>query len=354
MPSPPKKTPSDPELEFGIGDDEESLPTGKFTPVRPGKPTPRHQPRVRPDQPTMPAPGEKSPSQPGSSAGLPHGVVRAPARKPSSPKVPEQRITAPAPPTGRSPEPPPDEQLFGTPLSDRPTQEVPAGPRKVGKGKIAPLPPKLPTLGPEPEFSFGIEDPPMAKRSEPPRKAKVSQNDLSWDLQPSQRPGADGESDARPTPVPLALEPQRGDAHSLVERASVPPVLSPTDPSRELDERFALGDFSGALVIAESILAENAHDADAQRIAGECRSKLQAMYTGRLGSLEQVPVMAVPRAELKWLSLDHRAGFVLSLVDGTSTMENIIDVAGMPALEVLRTLYELVVQRVIEFKSPRR
>ena len=34
----------------------------------------------------------------------------------------------------------------------------------------------------------------------------------------------------------------------------------------------------------------------------------------RIGPLDRVPVVMVPRDQLRWLSIDHRAGFVLSLV----------------------------------------
>jgi len=40
--------------------------------------------------------------------------------------------------------------------------------------------------------------------------------------------------------------------------------------------------------------------------------------------------------------MDHRAGFVLSLVDGVSGVEAILDVCGMPRAEGLRILQELI------------
>ncbi len=44
------------------------------------------------------------------------------------------------------------------------------------------------------------------------------------------------------------------------------------------------------------------------------------------------------------LSLDHRAGFIVSLVDGRTTVEDIIDMSGQPSAEVLRVLEELFAQ----------
>jgi hypothetical protein len=71
------------------------------------------------------------------------------------------------------------------------------------------------------------------------------------------------------------------------------------------------------------------------------------MYAARLGPLSRRPSVLVARAQLRWLSLDHRAGFVLSLIDGTSTLDMILDLSGMPRLDALRILLELVQQKVV-------
>ena len=130
-------------------------------------------------------------------------------------------------------------------------------------------------------------------------------------------------------------------------------VLTPPSTRREMIDRYELGDFTGALSLAETLLEIDRTDSEARRIADTSRTKLRAIYVGRLGALDQVPVMMIPHAELRWLALDHRAGFVLSLVDGTSSIEEIIDVSTMPQLEVLRTLYNLLSQNVISLRRPR-
>ncbi len=129
--------------------------------------------------------------------------------------------------------------------------------------------------------------------------------------------------------------------------------IAPAEPSRrgdplaELRERYALGDFSGALTIAEGILEDDKDNGDAQRYAESCRDVLKQMYAARLGSLQQVPVVAIPAEQLRWLTLDHRSGFLLSHVDGVSTLEEILDVSGMNHLEAMRIIYELLQQKVI-------
>jgi hypothetical protein len=122
---------------------------------------------------------------------------------------------------------------------------------------------------------------------------------------------------------------------------------SPSTSVPDMQDRYAVGDFTGALVVAESILDINPDDEDAKRYAQSCREVLTQMYAARIGPMDQVAVVAVPPDQITWLSLDHRAGFLLSLVDGVSSIEEILDISGMTRLDALRIMYTLVQQNVI-------
>ncbi len=173
---------------------------------------------------------------------------------------------------------------------------------------------------------------------------------------------ADGAADdlsLEPAPEPSeALDLVAREAERETPIAPMPPPPPPpaassgrnVDPLQEMRERFSLGDYSGALVVAESILEDDPDHAEALQCEASCRQVLEQMYTTRIGSLERVPFVAVPQEQLRWLSLDHRAGFVLSHVDGNCSLEQILDVSGMPPLDALRILYELLQQRVIGFR----
>ena len=117
---------------------------------------------------------------------------------------------------------------------------------------------------------------------------------------------------------------------------------SALDLVAEMAERYALDDFTGALRIAELVLGRDPDHPDARRIAGESRRRLEHLYTSRLGGLARVPRVALPDADLRWLGLDHRAGFLLSRVDGQNTVDELVDISGMPKLEALKTLVELL------------
>jgi hypothetical protein len=131
------------------------------------------------------------------------------------------------------------------------------------------------------------------------------------------------------------------------------PVISEStieDPLGEMRQRFALGDYGGSLELAEVILAGDPSNVDAAECGEDCRTLLESRLVSALGSLDQVPMVSVPRSQLLGLSLDHRAGFVLSLVDGSSTLEMILDVCGMPRLDGLQIVQELVRQKIVAFR----
>ncbi len=125
---------------------------------------------------------------------------------------------------------------------------------------------------------------------------------------------------------------------------------SPEETILEMRDRFSLGDYTGALVLAEGLLEDLPNNVQVKECAENCRQVLRQMYTARIGPLDRVPVVTVAHDQLRWLSIDHRAGFVLSHIDGVSSLEMILDVSGMPLLDALRILCELAQQRIISFR----
>lgn len=142
----------------------------------------------------------------------------------------------------------------------------------------------------------------------------------------------------------------RGDYDDIVDAPAASVNVEAEPSAREMNDRISLGDYSGALDIAEKLLAIDPSDVGVRACAETCRSVLRQMYSARLGPLDRVPVVMVPRDQFRWLSIDHRAGFVLSLIDGVSTLEMLLDVSGMPELDALRILSDLAQQRIISFR----
>ncbi len=57
--------------------------------------------------------------------------------------------------------------------------------------------------------------------------------------------------------------------------------------------------------------------------------------------LSLVPRIVLSRAELNASDLDHREYFLLSMMDGATTVETILDICGMPSEEALGLLESL-------------
>jgi hypothetical protein len=74
---------------------------------------------------------------------------------------------------------------------------------------------------------------------------------------------------------------------------------------------------------------------------------LQTLYEFRIGPLEAVPRLAVGPDQIVELHLDHRAGFVLSQIDGALSFEDLFSLSGMSRLDTSRILSQLLEQKVI-------
>ncbi|MGB5809322.1 MAG: hypothetical protein WBG86_02255 [Polyangiales bacterium] len=166
---------------------------------------------------------------------------------------------------------------------------------------------------------------------------------------PTNRPSGDAwaiDRDRRSLPPPPPSQ-----THS----PSQPPPSSSTAPSAsreevhlEIADRFALGDYAAALTAAELQLGREPDDEEALRYAQNSRARLEARYATRIGSLDNIFNASVPRAKMKWLGLDPQAAFLLSLVDGQTTVDEVLDICQMGRLEALRVFTELIDAKAIE------
>jgi hypothetical protein len=62
------------------------------------------------------------------------------------------------------------------------------------------------------------------------------------------------------------------------------------------------------------------------------------------------PVVLMPPDQLRRLPLDHRAGFLLSLMDGTIDLATVIEVSAMPSDGALRVVRDLFDAGVVAFR----
>ena len=131
-----------------------------------------------------------------------------------------------------------------------------------------------------------------------------------------------------------------------------PPFGAPSaDPSlTEMRAKFVKRDHEAALSLAHAILRQRPADLEATVCAEECRTALEEFAIFSTGSLHRVAVVKVSAGDLLRLDLDHRSGFLLSLIDGLGTIEVLLDVCAMPRKDALRALFALVQDGVVAFK----
>ena len=166
------------------------------------------------------------------------------------------------------------------------------------------------------------------------------------------RQGADERPTSRPSGDAWVADRDRRSLLPPAPAAETAPPAETDDPApddihREIADHFALGDYAAALHSAELQLGLDTTDKTARQYADTSRARLETRYTTRIGSLEYVFNLAVPAAKVKWLGLDPQAAFLLSLVDGQTTVAEVLELCQMGRLEALRVFTELLDAKAI-------
>jgi hypothetical protein len=271
------------------------------------------------ERPARPVVSEAPSTKPWSSS-----PPRAPAARPAAPPTVDPRGSIPpilAAWAVPEPVPVPSEHPpstmkgpFGDPSPLPPRPGATPGPPRT---RNTPLPPR-PGATPAPPRATPM--PPRATPGGLPRTAP------SAPLRPAAPP---------PMPVPIAPEPTR-------------------DYLGEIQERLDVGDDLGAMMLAENLLTIEPDNGEATQCVEICRGRLVDKYLARLGGRRRVPRVILGMDEIRYLSLDHRAGFLLANIDGTMSVEEVLDVSGMAEFDALRLLDDFRERGVIDLPEPRR
>lgn len=110
---------------------------------------------------------------------------------------------------------------------------------------------------------------------------------------------------------------------------------------------LAKGNAEQTLDAVEMPSKQEANDALVLRYQPLIHAETETEFIKTLGSMLRIPRLSMAGSVLSRLPLDHRAGFVLSHVDGVSDYETILAICGMPRMEALRALCELLRQGAI-------
>jgi hypothetical protein len=136
------------------------------------------------------------------------------------------------------------------------------------------------------------------------------------------------------------------------ERPTIPPAFDLAEFARKSEARLRAGGKLGSDV-EESMV----------RRASEFREETEETRPGTMPSMQAVrddeawarsrrgvPALAIPASQVRQLPLDNKAGFLLSLMDGATDLNTLVEVSAMDRDEVLRILRDLHDSGVVSFQ----
>jgi hypothetical protein len=103
------------------------------------------------------------------------------------------------------------------------------------------------------------------------------------------------------------------------------------------------GRADGAALAAETALrlCEEAHSAQGDSIIDSARLLFERAFCACIGDMKSAPIRAIPAEELDSHGFDHRAAFLMSRMDGILSVDDLLDIAGMPHFDALRLMAAL-------------
>jgi len=119
------------------------------------------------------------------------------------------------------------------------------------------------------------------------------------------------------------------------------------DVHSQMRRAFSEGDYERALMLGERYLEHDDVDTLARLYVEECRLMLEVQLVELLQPLDRIVRVRLRIDDPSKARVDPRGAFLLSRIDGASTVEDLLDIAGMLRVDALRYLVEWVQQGYI-------
>lgn len=155
----------------------------------------------------------------------------------------------------------------------------------------------------------------------------------------------------------LALDPDHAEAQEYLQTAledsfsgGEAPPASPR-PVLEEAQRLLADDAEAALELLEGSAAEHPDDLELQGYVEMVRSRLLKQYREKLLVDSAFPRQCLSPELVMSYNLPPDAGFLLSLVDGTLGVKDLISICGMDEFRALRILTRLIEAGIVEMRT---
>jgi hypothetical protein len=164
----------------------------------------------------------------------------------------------------------------------------------------------------------------------PPTNPRIEDVDGSWEVGPHTDPPSARRSESL--------------AKMRAYSALTPPIRRPTDPPFGIDFEVPRPPLVPMLSLPS---LSDPHASSPERLAVSTDRPTALGAHADLADRTRVLRQAVSKARLAELTIDHRAGFILSLIDGTATIEEVLDMCPLGELEALSVLADLVRRGIV-------
>jgi tetratricopeptide (TPR) repeat protein len=113
-------------------------------------------------------------------------------------------------------------------------------------------------------------------------------------------------------------------------------------------ELFRRGEIQESLEMFETLARENPRRMEIQGYLELVRSHLFEYYRARVPDSSTVLKLAITPAEMMRFNLPANAGFVISMVDGSTSVNEILALSGMDPFEAVRVVHKLLEVGIVE------
>lgn len=150
----------------------------------------------------------------------------------------------------------------------------------------------------------------------------------------------------------LALDPGHAEARDFLQTAAGEvEAPAPTAGDAVLEEAVGLlrrGELAEGLDLLESLVGQEPGRLEVQAFVELARAALLRVYRQNVGNGGRVPRVRIPPDQVMKYNLPASAGFLLSLIDGRTSVDELLALSGMDPFDVLRGVSNLLDAGIVE------